>query len=162
MSPASSLDPAESSSMSSSRSPMTHRVPRRGSRPSAALAHRRPLRQPQHGRRKRAIDLYTRAKLSEVEFDAIAADVERELKTLDDRLAVLRTRRTTLLGDAVPPDDVLAEIRETAGRTTYQRPTDRRSFSCSCAGSLSTRHAAPSRGRKQVRVVIDYRFPASR
>ena len=32
-------------------------------------------------RRKRAIDLYTRAKLSEVEFDAIAADVEQELKT---------------------------------------------------------------------------------
>ena len=40
-------------------------------------------------RRTRAIDLYTRGKLSEVEFDAIAADVERELKTLDDRLAVL-------------------------------------------------------------------------
>ena len=29
-------------------------------------------------RRKRAIDLYTRGKLSEIEFDAIAADVERE------------------------------------------------------------------------------------
>ena len=40
-------------------------------------------------RRKRAIDLYTRAKLSDDEFDAIAADVERELNTLDERLAVL-------------------------------------------------------------------------
>ncbi len=40
-------------------------------------------------RRTRAIDLYTRAKLSEIEFDAIAADVERELKTLDERLAGL-------------------------------------------------------------------------
>ena len=40
-------------------------------------------------RRKRAIDLYTRAKLSDDEFDAIAADVEQELKTLDERLAVL-------------------------------------------------------------------------
>ena len=40
-------------------------------------------------RRKRAIDLYTRGKLSDDEFDAIAADVEQELKTLDDRLAVL-------------------------------------------------------------------------
>ena len=44
-------------------------------------------------RRTRAIDLYTRGKLSEIEFDAIAADVERELKTLDDRLAGPRTRR---------------------------------------------------------------------
>ena len=43
-------------------------------------------------RRKRAIDLYTRAKLSDDEFDAIAADVEQELKTLDDRLAGPRTR----------------------------------------------------------------------
>ena len=40
-------------------------------------------------RRKRAIDLYTRGKLSEVEFDAIAADVEQELNALDDRLAGL-------------------------------------------------------------------------
>ena len=37
-------------------------------------------------RRKRAIDLYTRAKLSDDEFDAIAADVEQELRVLDDRL----------------------------------------------------------------------------
>ncbi len=44
-------------------------------------------------RRTRAIDLYTRGKLSEVEFDAVAADVERELNTLDDRLACPRTRR---------------------------------------------------------------------
>ena len=42
-------------------------------------------------RRKRAIDLYTRGKLSDDEFDAIAADVEQELKTLDDRLAGPRT-----------------------------------------------------------------------
>ena len=42
-------------------------------------------------RRKRAIDLYTRGKLSDDEFDAIAADVERELRVLDDRLAGPRT-----------------------------------------------------------------------
>ena len=41
---------------------------------------------------------------------------------------------------------------------TYQRPTGRRSFSCSCAGLRSTPQL-PDRGRKQVRVVIDYRFP---
>ena len=44
-------------------------------------------------RRTRAIDLYTRGKLSDDEFDAIAADVEQELKTLDERLADPRTRR---------------------------------------------------------------------
>ena len=42
-------------------------------------------------RRKRAIDLYTRAKLSDDEFDAIAADVEREIRVLDERLAGSRT-----------------------------------------------------------------------
>ena len=31
-------------------------------------------------RRKRAINLYTRAKLSDTEFDAVAADVEQELR----------------------------------------------------------------------------------
>ena len=61
-------------------------------------------------RRTRAIDLYTRAKLSEIEFDAIAADVERELKTLDDRLAVLEPDDDSL--DDALSEDVLAEIRE--------------------------------------------------
>ena len=61
-------------------------------------------------RRTRAIDLYTRGKLSEVEFDAIAADVERELKTLDERLAGLEPADDPL-DDAVS-EDVLAEIRE--------------------------------------------------
>ena len=56
-------------------------------------------RMPQQLRRTRAIDLYTRGKLSEIEFDAIAADVERELKTLDERLACPRTRLMTLLDD---------------------------------------------------------------
>ncbi len=107
-------------------------------------------------RRKRAIDLYTRAKLSDDEFDAIAADVEQELKKLDERLAVLEPDDDAL-DDAVS-EDVLAEIREAPGRRTSQTPSARRSFSCSCAGSPSTPRC-PSRGRKQVRVVIDYRFP---
>ena len=59
-------------------------------------------------RRKRAIDLYTRAKLSDDEFDAIAADVERELNTLDDRLADLEPEDGDL-DDAVS-EDVLASI----------------------------------------------------
>ena len=61
-------------------------------------------------RRTRAIDLYTRAKLSEVEFDAIAADVERELKTLDDRLAVLEPDDD--VADDGLSEHVLTEIRQ--------------------------------------------------
>ena len=80
-------------------------------------------------RRTRAIDLYTRAKLSEVEFDAIAADVERELKTLDERLA-------DDLSDSERREIVQLLVRRITVHTTL-----------------------PDRGRKQVRVVIDYRFP---
>ena len=61
-------------------------------------------------RRKRAIELYTRGKVSEVEFDAIAAEVERELKTLDERLDDLEPEDGDL-DDAVSAD-TLAEIRE--------------------------------------------------
>ena len=64
-------------------------------------------------RRKRAIDLYTRAKLSDDEFDAIAADVEQELKTFDDRLADLEPDED--VADDAVSEDVLAEIRETPG-----------------------------------------------
>ena len=60
-------------------------------------------------RRKRAIDLYTRGKLSDDEFDAIAADVDRELRVLDDRLAGLEPADDPL-DDAVSAD-TLAEIR---------------------------------------------------
>ena len=86
-------------------------------------------------RRTRAIDLYTRAKLSDDEFDAIAADVEQELKTLDERLAGLEPADDPL-DDAVSAD-TLAEIRERleADLSDAER---RRSFSCSCAGSPST------------------------
>ena len=77
-------------------------------------------------RRKRAIDLYTRGKLSEVEFDAIAADLEQELKTLDERLADLEPDDDDL-DDAVS-EDVLAEIRERLGRRPIRgRPAGDRS-----------------------------------
>ena len=95
------------SSMSSSRSPMTS-SPAPSPRPSAPRSST--LRDAAQLRRKRAIDLYTRAKLSDDEFDAIAADVERELKTLDERLADLEPEDDDL-DDAVS-EDVLAEIRE--------------------------------------------------
>ena len=106
-------------------------------------------------RRKRAIDLYTRAKLSEVEFDAIAADVERELKTLDDRLAVLEPDDDSL-GDALS-EDVLAEIRERLDDDLSE--ADRQEIVQLLVRRITVHTTLTGRGRKQVRVVIDYRFP---
>ena len=107
-------------------------------------------------RRTRAIDLYTRGKLSEVEFDAIAADVERELKTLDERLAVLEPDDDVCL--TTPSPRMCSRRSVSASRGTSQTLSAARSFSCSSAGLRSTPQLT-GRGRKQVRVVIDYRFP---
>ena len=106
-------------------------------------------------RRKRAIDLYTRAKLSEVEFDAIAADVEQELKTLDDRLAVLEPDDDSL-DDAVS-EDVLSEIRERLDDDLSE--ADRQEIVQLLVRRITVHTTLTDRGRKQVRVVIDYRFP---
>ncbi len=106
-------------------------------------------------RRTRAIDLYTRGKLSDDEFDAIAADVERELKTLDERLAVLEPDDDSL--DDALSEDVLAEIRERL-TTTSQTLSAGRSFRL-LVRRITVHTTLPDRGRKQVRVVIDYRFP---
>ena len=106
-------------------------------------------------RRKRAIDLYTRAKLSEVEFDAIAADVEQELKTLDDRLAGLEPEDGDL--DDAASEDVLAEIRERLEADLSD--AERREIVRLLVRRITVHTTVPDRGRKQVRVVIDYRFP---
>ena len=106
-------------------------------------------------RRTRAIDLYTRGKLSEVEFDAIAADVERELKTLDERLAGLEPADDPL-DDAVS-EDVLAEIRERLDDDLSE--ADRQEIVRLLVRRITVHTTLPDRGRKQVRVVIDYRFP---
>ena len=106
-------------------------------------------------RRTRAIDLYTRAKLSEIEFDAIAADVERELKTLDDRLAVLEPDDDSL--DDALSEDVLAEIRERLEADLSD--SERREIVQLLVRRITVHTTLPDRGRKQVRVVIDYRFP---
>ena len=106
-------------------------------------------------RRKRAIDLYTRGKLSDDEFDAIAADVERELNTLDERLAVLEPDDDSL-DDAVS-DDVLAEIRERLEADLSD--AERREIVRLLVRRITVHTTLTGRGRKQVRVVIDYRFP---
>ena len=106
-------------------------------------------------RRTRAIDLYTRAKLSDDEFDAIAADVEQELKRLDERLADLEPEDGDL-DDAVS-EDVLAEIRERL--TGDLSDSERREIVQLLVRRITVHTTLPDRGRKQVRVVIDYRFP---
>ncbi len=106
-------------------------------------------------RRTRAIDLYTRGKLSDDEFDAIAADVDQELKTLDDRLAGLEPADDPL-DDAVSAD-TLAEIRERL--TGDPSDSERREIVQLLVRRITVHTTVPDRGRKQVRVVIDYRFP---
>ncbi len=106
-------------------------------------------------RRKRAIDLYTRGKLSEIEFDALAADVDRELKTLDDRLAGLEPDED--FADDAVSDDVLAEIRERLEADLSD--AERREIVQLLVRRITVHTTVPDRGRKQVRVVIDYRFP---
>ena len=106
-------------------------------------------------RRRRAIDLYTRAKLSDDEFDAIAADVERELKTLDDRLADLEPDQD--VADDGVSEDVLAEIRERL--TGDLSDAERREIVQLLVRRITVYTTLPDRGRKQVQVVIDYRFP---
>ena len=106
-------------------------------------------------RRKRAIDLYTRAKLSDDEFDAIAADVEQELKTLDDRLAGLEPADDPL-DDAVS-EDVLAEFRHRLAEDLSD--AERREIVRLLVRRITVHTTLTDRGRKQVRVVIDYRFP---
>ena len=106
-------------------------------------------------RRKRAIDLYTRAKLSDDEFDAIAADVEQELKRLDERLAGLEPADDPL-DDAVSAD-TLAEIRERLEADLSD--AERREIVQLLVRRITVHTTLPDRGRKQVRVVIDYRFP---
>ena len=106
-------------------------------------------------RRKRAIDLYTRGKLSEVEFDAVAADVERELKTLNDRLAVLEPDDD--VADDGLSEHVLTEIRQRL--TGDLSDSERREIVQLLVRRTTVHTILPDRGRKQVRVVIDYRFP---
>ncbi len=94
-------------------------------------------------RRKRAIDLYTRAKLSEVEFDAIAADVERELKTLDERLADLEPENDAL----TTPSPRMCSRRSVNGSTadlSGRAPGDR-----SAARAPDHRPHHPPRARPQ-------------
>ena len=115
-------------------------------------------RQAAHDRRMRAIDLYTRAKLSEVEFDAIAEEVEQELKTLVERLADLQGENDAL-GASVPTEEVLSEIRKRLDGGLSQ--AERQEIVQLLVRQITVHTTVPEQGRKQVRIVIDYRFPGA-
>ncbi len=106
-------------------------------------------------RRKRAIDLYTRAKLSDDEFDAIAAEVEQELRVLDDRLDDLEPDED--FADDAVSEDVLAEIRERLDDDLSD--AQRREIVQLLVRRITVHTTLTGRGRKQIRVVIGYRFP---
>ena len=106
-------------------------------------------------RRKRAINLYTRAKLSDTEFDAVAAEVERELNALDERLADLEPDED--FADDAVSDDVLAEIRSRLAEDLSD--SERREIVQLLVRRITVHTTLPDSGRKQVQVVIDYRFP---
>ena len=109
-------------------------------------------------RRKRAIELYTHGKVSEVEFDAIAAEVERQLETLDERLADLQGENDAL-GDSVPTEEVLSEIRKRLDGGLSQ--AERQEIVQLLVRQITVHTTVPEQGRKQVRIVIDYRFPSA-
>ena len=86
----------------------------------------------------------------------MAADVERERNALDERLAVLEPDDD--VADDALSEDVLAEIRE---RLTGDLSDSERREIVQLLVRRITVHTtgSPGRSRKQVRVVIDYRFP---
>ena len=81
--------------------------------------------------------------------------MERELKTLDERLAVLEPDDDSL-DDAVS-EDVLAEFRDRLAEDLSD--AERREIVQLLVRRITVHTTLTGRGRKQVRVVIDYRFP---
>ena len=85
----------------------------------------------------------------------MAADVERELKTLDERLADLEPDQD--VADDAVSEDVLAEIRQRLEDDLSE--AERREIVQLLVRQITVHTTLPDSGRKQVQVVIDYRFP---
>ena len=107
-------------------------------------------------RRKRALDLYTRGKISEEDFDDIARAVKTEVDSLNERLAALEPPDDDP-SDVVASEDLMAEIKErlNAGLTE----SERQEIVQLLVRQITIHTTVPEQGRKQVRIVIDYRFP---
>lgn len=126
---------------------------------AAAEAERRTLvaaRDAAQDRRKRAIDLYTRGKLSDDEFDSIAAEVDQELQKVNELLARIQ-REDEALQDGVASEEVLAEIRERLDGGLTQ--AERQEIVQLLVRQITVHTTVPGNGPKQVRIAIDYRFP---
>ena len=108
-------------------------------------------------RRRRAIDLYIRAMISQREFDAIAAEVDEELDTLDERLADLETEEDSRDDDL--SEDVLDDIRERLEGDLSD--AERQEIVQLLVRRITVHTTLPDNGPKQVQVVIDYRFPSA-
>ena len=109
-------------------------------------------------RRFRALDIYTRGKIPESDFDAITAEVDRELETLDERLADLQGENDAL-DDSVPTEEVLSAIRKRLDGGLSQ--AERQEIVQLLVRQITVHTTVPEQGRKQVRIVIDYRFPSA-
>ena len=107
-------------------------------------------------RRKRAFDFYSRGKVSEDEFDAIAAEVDQELQKINERLADLQREKDTLQ-DPVASEQVLAEIRKRLDGGLTQ--AERQEIVQLLVREIIVHTTMPDKGPKQVRIAIDYRFP---
>ena len=81
--------------------------------------------------------------------------MEQELKTFDDRLADLEPDQD--VADDALSEDVLAEIRERLEADLSE--DERREIVQLLVRRITVHTTLPDRGPKQIRVVIDYRFP---
>ncbi len=108
-------------------------------------------------RRKRAIDLYVRAMISQPEFDSIAAEVDEELNSLDARLADLDAERDS--PDVALSEEVLAELRERLAQDLSDE--ERHEIVKLLVRRITVHTTKPDNGPKRVEVVIDYRFPSA-
>ena len=109
-------------------------------------------------RRFRALDIYTRGKIPESDFDAITAEVDRELNRLDERLAALEPPKDDP-SDAVASEDLLSEIRNRldGGLTQAQR----QEIVQLLVRRITVHTTLSEQGRKQRRIAIDYRLPSA-
>ena len=107
-------------------------------------------------RRKRALDLYTRGKISEEDFDDIARAVKTEVDSLNERLTALAPPDYDP-SSVVASEDLIEKIRERLNGGLTE--SERQEIVQQLVHQITIHTTVPEHGRKQVRIVIDYRFP---
>ena len=84
--------------------------------------------------------------------------MEKERQKLDERLAD-HERRNDALADAVASEDLLSEIRNRLDGGLTQ--AERQEIVQLLVRQITVHTTVPKQGRKQIRIVIDYRFPGA-